>query len=155
MSAEAMQNLLKEFGDLIGIPELCLDEENRCNLMFDDVAVSFELNRDEESFYMYSYLGDASSENRERVYAKLLDANYVFKHTNGATLGVEDASKKIILIRQYALEMMRLSKFESVVEEFVNLAEYWKQKIPTLALAQEQAPFPDEGGISEAHAMKV
>lgn len=155
MSMQSMQNLLCEFGASVGIPSLALDEDNRCNLVFDDIAVSFELSKAEESFYLYSYLGDAPGENREKVYAMLLDANYIFRHTRGATLGMEDASKKIILIREYRLERMRLADFESLVEEFVNLAEYWKQKIITLASAFDEAVSGGEGGISEAHAMKV
>ncbi len=155
MTAEAMQGLFREFGGEIGIPDLQLDEENRCNLMFDDIAVSFELGQDEDSVYIYSYLSDAPLENREEFYARLLDANYTFKYTQGATLGVEYASKKVLLIREYGLETMRLSAFESVVERFVNLAEYWKQKIPTLATFSEQDTLEGKDEPFEAHAMKV
>jgi hypothetical protein len=155
MTAEAMQNLFKEFGETIGIPDLQPDEENRCNLMFDEVAVSFELNQDGNSIYVYSYLGDVPSENREQFYAGLLDANYTFKHTQGATLGVEYASKKVLLIREYGLEAMRLASFEHAVEQFVNLAEYWKQKMPGLALSSEQdSPIGNDDPL-DAHTMKV
>ena len=154
MAAEVMQDLFKEFGNEIGIPDLQPDEENRCNLMFDDVAVSFELSHNEDSIYIYSYLGDAPYENREEFYAKLLDANYTFKYTKGATLGMEYSSKRVLLIREYGLEAMRLANFESVVEGFVNLAEYWKQKMPTLTLAGEQDASIDKDE-SFTHAMKV
>ena len=79
MSIQAMQNLLQEFGVTIGIPSLTLDEDNRCNLVFDDIGISFELSKEQESLYVYSYLGDAPDANREKVYAALLDANYIFQ----------------------------------------------------------------------------
>ena len=155
MTAEAMQSLIGEFGGSIGIPDLRLDEENRCNLMFDDVAVSFELSHSGESLYIYSYLGDAPNENPEKVYARLLDANYIFKHTRGATLGMEESSKKIVLIREYNLRIMRLTDFEAVVETFVDLAEYWKRRIAGLASEEERNSLPDSDETVGTYAVKV
>ena len=88
---DILNNLLGEFGSSIGMPELELDEENRCNLMFDEVAVSFELSPDEASVYLYSYLGDVVSNDSKAAFAVLLDANCLFRGTMGATMGVDEA----------------------------------------------------------------
>lgn len=82
-------NLLAELGAAIGIPELCADEDNICNLLFDEVAVSLELREDHESFYICCILGQTGPDANPAQLAALLDANYLFSGTGGATLGVD------------------------------------------------------------------
>ena len=125
---DILNNLLGEFGTAIGMPELELDEENRCNLTFDEVAVSFELSPDEASVYLYSYLGDVAGNDSKAVFAALLDANYLFRGTLGATMGVDEVSGRVVIIRSEDLSTLRLSRFQSLVEEFVNLAELWQNR---------------------------
>ena len=91
------RNLLGDFGASIGIPELELDEENRCTLGFDEVVVSFELGADAESIHLYAYLGDVVQANADALFSALLDANYCFKGTQGATLGRDEATGKVAL----------------------------------------------------------
>ena len=139
---DILNNLLEEFGASIGMPELELDEENRCNLMFDEVAVSFELSPDEASVYLYSYLGDVVNNDSKAVFSALLDANYLFRGTLGATLGVDEASGRVVMIRLEDLSTLRLSRFQSLVEEFVNLSELWQNRLADFPAqsAQESPP---------------
>ncbi len=133
MSKNMIKNLLQEFGKTIDIAELQLDNEHRCNLLFDDIGVSFELAPDEESIYLYSMLGVAPSTDLESMYALLLDANYIFRGTKGATIGIEASSKSIVLIREERLENMQLAHFESIVKVFVDLAESWRERLNDLS----------------------
>ena len=139
---DILNNLLGEFGSSIGMPELELDEENRCNLMFDEVAVSFELSPDEASVYLYSYLGDVASNDSKAVFAALLDANYIFRGTLGATMGVDEASGRVVMIRSEDLSTLRLSRFQSLVEEFVNLAELWQNRLADFPADTAQQSTP-------------
>ena len=139
MSSNAMNNLLREFGAAIGIPDLQIDEEYRCNMMFDEVPVSFELGGGDESVYIYSLLGRVPDDGHERIYADLLHANYVFAENGGSTLSVDARSGNVVLIREERLELLRLSRLESVVEQFVNVAEGWMRRL-------------DGGGVNEADA---
>ena len=129
MSSAAMNNLLREFGTSIGIPDLQLDEDFRCNLMFDEVPVSFELGEGDESVYIYSLLGRVPDDGLERFYAGLLHANYVFADNAGSTLSVDSQSGNVVLLREERLELLRLSRLESVVERFVNVAEDWMSRL--------------------------
>ena len=139
---DILNNLLGEFGTAIGMPELELDEENRCNLMFDEVAVSFELSPDEASVFLYSYLGDVASNDSKAVFAALLDANYLFRGTMGATMGVDEASGRVVMIRSEDLSTLRLSRFQSLVEEFVNLAELWQNRLADFPADTAQQSTP-------------
>ena len=129
MSLSVMENILAEFGAAIGIPDLRPDAEQRCNLMFDDVAVSFELAAGDDSLYIYSLLGDVPETGAEAAYADLLAANYSFGGTGGSTLSVDPGSGSIVLIREERLEALRLPTFEAVVQDFVNVAEQWMHRI--------------------------
>ena len=123
MSSSVLNNLLREFGSAIGIPDLQLDEEYRCNMMFDEVPVSFELGDGDESMYIYSLLGQVPDDGLEPFYAELLHANYLFAESGGSTLGVDSKSGNVVLLREERLESMRLSTLESVAEQFVSVAE--------------------------------
>ena len=129
MSQSVMENILAEFGASIGIPDLRPDAEQRCNLMFDDVAVSFELGGGDGSLYIYSLLGDVPETGAEAAYADLLGANYSFGGTGGSTHSVDPRTGGIVLIREERLEALRLPTFEAVVQDFVNVAEQWMNRI--------------------------
>lgn len=151
-SSNLLKNLIAEFGASLGIPDLALDEENRCNLMFDEVAVSFELSPDEEAVYVYAYLGDVVRAGNKELFAALLDANYLFKGTRGATIGVDEASGRVVMIRAEDLSAMRLSRFQSLVEEFINLAELWQKKLaefPAQTVQEDSPATPVEALTSK------
>ena len=129
MSSTVMNNLVREFGASIGIPDLQIDEEYRCNMMFDEVPVSFELGDGDESMYIYSLLGHVPDDGLEQLYAELLHANYDFADNGGSTLSVDSQSGNVVLLREERLELLRLSRLESVVEQFVNVAEGWMSRL--------------------------
>ena len=140
MSSSVMNNLIREFGASIGIPDLQLDEEYRCNMMFDEVPVSFELGDGDESMYIYSLLGHVPDDGLERFYAELLHANYVFADSGGSTLSVDSQSGNVVLLREERLELLRLSRLESVVEQFVNVAEDWMSRLRSGGTNEADAP---------------
>ena len=140
MSSTVMNNLLREFGASIGIPDLQIDEEYRCNMMFDDVPVSFELGDGDESIYIYSLLGHVPDDGLEQLYAELLHANYVFADSGGSTLSVDSQSGNVVLLREERLELLRLSRLESVVEQFVNVAESWMSRLRSGGTTEAGAP---------------
>lgn len=144
MSLTTMQSVLSEFGASIGIPDLEPDAEYRCNLMFDDVAVSFELGAGEERLYIYALLGPVPETGAEAVYADLLRANYVLDDTGGSTLGVDPETGGIVLIRTERLDALRLGTFETVVQDFVDAAERWMQRLERGEVgAEPDAPAED------------
>ena len=147
MSSTVMNNLVREFGASIGMPDLQIDEEYRCNMMFDEVPVSFELGDGDESMYIYSLLGHVPDDGLERFYADLLHANYVFADNGGSTLSVDSQSGNVVLLREERLELLRLSRLESVVEQFVNVAESWMTRLGGGGTREVDAPRG--GAVSE------
>ena len=129
MSMAALQSMLKEFGAAVGIPDLEPDDEQRCNMMFDDVALSFELGVGDESVYIYSLLGAVADDEAQGAHAELLHANYAFAGTRGSTLSIDPQTGGIVLMREEQLDSLRLPRFETIMEDFVTVAEQWMQRI--------------------------
>lgn len=145
MSIAIMENLIGEFGAAIGIPDLRTDEDNRCNLMFDDVAVSFELANGGESLFIYSLLGSVPGRDADSFHTAMLHANHLLAATRGSTLSVDAQNNDAVLIREEMLETLRLPRLESIVEDFVNIAELWMEH-----LAAGVVESPAERQTSEA-----
>lgn len=152
MSQAVLKNLIQEFGAAIGIPELETDEEHRCNLMFDDVAVSLELGGGDDSLFIYSLLGTIPDHDAE-FYQALLHANHLLEGTLGSTLSVDPRNKNVVLIREERLEALRLPRLEAIVEDFVNIAEHWMEQLasgqvkrtPSVTAPTADVPSPDAG----------
>lgn len=160
MSAQMLKNLIGEFGHSIGIEELALDDENRCNLIFDSIPVSFELSKKEDTIYLYSYLGDLTEVNKAKLYPALMNANYnyLFKGIGEACFGVEAKSGRIGLLREEHLRGVRLEEFNTLVENFVNYAEAFKNKFMNNQAvgAEEEMPEADQQQDTiDPNAMKV
>ena len=116
----------------------------RCNLMFDDVALSFELGADGESLLIYSLLGAIADGDAGSAHAALLRANHALEATRGSTLSIDPRSGGIVLVRAERLESLRPARFETVVEEFVDVAERWMKHIESGDFeAPSAAPQPD------------
>ena len=130
MSVDALSNLIADFGASIGLPELCLDEDGRVNLEFDDIPISIESSSRDDAVSIYSLIDRLPPGVRhERLYAKLLNANYLHRETDGGALGVDADTGNIVLVREHNLAAMRPGDFEANVERFINLAERWRRVV--------------------------
>ena len=153
MTGSVLHALIGEFGAAVGLDDLAFDDEQRCNLMFDDVAVSLEVGAGDSSLYIYSVLGPEPALDAEQRFAELLKANYAFAQTGGATLALDPAGGGIVLMREEPLETLRLPRLESVIEDFVNVAERLIANLSAGALA---GPAPEaaveSGGQGEGQS---
>ncbi len=74
-------------------------------------------------------------------------ANLYWHRTDGATIGLEDASNGLILADRRPLAALDDGSFEKWVESFVNQVERWKKRIIDI-----KAGVPDESAASTAPA---
>ena len=152
MSLSVMKNLVQEFGAAIGIPDLVPDEQNRCNLTFDDVAVSFELGGRDDSLCIYSLLGTVPDRDAGSFHTALLHANHLLDSTRGSTLSIDPRNTDVVLIREEQLNTLRLPRLEMLIEDFVNVAEQWMEKLASGKIDEPastaiQEPTPPDGAM--------
>lgn len=118
-----VHRLLTDFGKYLGLESLALDENGHCSLTFDETCVHIEA-MDESSFVLlHSSLGEIPENSGREIYTRLLDANYFFQHTAGATLGLEADTGLVVMSHVVDMQDMELSSWEAVVQAFVDAAE--------------------------------
>ncbi len=125
------RHLLAELGDTLNIERLTLEEsDTTCVLFFEgDVVLNIEFDDDSGCLVLSSYLGELPEQNDEPLLRELLAANFHKHRTQGATLGLEEATGGVILCHaQDVGEVDRLG-FEALIETFVEQAEKWSRHI--------------------------
>jgi hypothetical protein len=137
MSKETVNQVLGEFGKQIGLDDLRLDDNGYAALAFDDVVVNLEYDEEPERLLMSAYLGEPQGE-RLKTYELLLDANFCWQGTAGATLSLERETGGIVLFQALPARALERQALEAALETFVNTADAW-----TLQLAQAAVPTAD------------
>lgn len=141
MSAAQTQQLLDHIAELVGLPELELDEDGFCSLLFDDrVAVNISYAADTELLTLYCNLGEIPADQAERVYPLLLEANVLWAGTGGATLGVTPADRCVILAFRDRIKDIDPERFQTLLEGLIDMSEFWMGRIDRSAQAAETAP---------------
>ena len=125
MSEMSVNSLLEGLCLTVGIAPVTLDEKKSCGLMFDSVPVQFVYDDRGRTMRIDSVVGDLSEKFKNEMIADLLDANYVYKGTNGATFGVDNDTGKVLLSLSEEPGDMTQPIFEEKLERFINVAEFW------------------------------
>ncbi|MGL4721758.1 MAG: type III secretion system chaperone, partial [Desulfovibrionaceae bacterium] len=157
MLNEKFDSLLAAFGDTIGIPGLAADDSGISMLAFDDVEIVIQHLADGEMLLLYAYIGSVPPDNKELLYSYLLSSNSFFKETGGATLAVDIPTNAIGMHVAYPIMALDDELFENLLENFVNMAESWMDKIDKFPAilsetgfqtsAPSAAPMPPAGGV--------
>ena len=126
--------VIREFGEKIGIPQLAFDNRGFCQLAFDDrTVVQIQANDEAGTCVLFSLVATLEHGDRLPVYESLLQANLFWSGTDGATLSVEPQTGSVFLARQLPQQVMDLPTFETLMESFVNIAEFWTDELARLS----------------------
>lgn len=139
LTMQEFQQWLKTLSQELNLNEdLVLDEKNQCFLMFDDtMLVEIEYNDKDQQFLFKGSLGNIEDWQTKQIYQRLLEANMLWKETQGALFGLQQYSDKVVLIQHTPVANCDYKNFESCLATFVNTFEYWLKH-----LAEMQAQHP-------------
>lgn len=121
--------LVSEFGKRVGLPDLIFDDAGYCCLIFDDTVINLEVHEDLGILYLYSRVGDLPPENVQNISTLLLEANYLFRGTSGCVLGIDVNKRHIVLAYQAQYRFLDIAAFETMLENFLHVAEKWTKKL--------------------------
>jgi hypothetical protein len=131
MNATSSQGIFAQFIAALarqtGI-DLQIDENDACALVFDDIPVTLQYFRNDGRILFYGILGEIPSDAaaRQALYARLLEANFLFHKTGGATLAVNE-SAGVVTFQQAELALaLSEADFLNLLESWVQLAAYWR-----------------------------
>jgi hypothetical protein len=140
MSVEALQNLLGKFGQRSSIANLQADENGFCRLAFDD-KIEVDLNLEEEAELLFSCrIGQYQETYSQAVFQELLEGNFFWLGTGGATLSIDSSENTVYLAYQEDMAQMDYARFETLLENFINTAEYWMGRLQAVDQAITTAP---------------
>jgi hypothetical protein len=139
---EKVNKIFRDFGKNIGIEELSLDENNYCCLFVEDVAVNIEFDEGTEQLFLCSTIAELPPQNeRMALYDLLLDGNFCFRSTDGATIGVDTEHDLVALVKAVPLERISSSLLETMLVTFADLAKRWQERCRQLV---ESSPAHQE-----------
>ena len=121
---------LQALADLIGLPDLKLDESGMCTLQWnDDVLLSLIVPQGAGAVYFSVSLGPVPPGDREAFFERLLRKNFLLLDTDGATLALDDESREVHLT--YALDLNHFSPetFPDLVGNLLQTAERVKSEV--------------------------
>jgi Tir chaperone protein (CesT) family len=144
---QSCNGLMRALGAEVGIPELTLDEAHCCALAFDSVVVNFELDESSEQLFLYASLGPMPAAG-SKVYEQLLEGNLLWQDTGGATLSLDRQGNRVMLHQDLPAERLSEADFKAAVEQFVNAAEAWTERV-----SEGAAPPRDGAGAPPPSAM--
>lgn len=129
MSDNNAEQVLREFGEKIGIPTLAFNPDKLCTMAFDDLITHIELTDNGKQLTFYLWIAEIESGQRADVAVAIADANYLLAATQGATLGLNSTSGDLVLAMKIPNATLTVASLEQTLEALVNLAKSWQQRL--------------------------
>jgi len=133
------RHILVELGETLNIDRLTLEEsDTTCVLFFEgEIVLNIEFDDDSGCLVLSSYLGELPAHNAQPLLPELLAANFHKDRTQGATLGLEEATNGMILCHAQEVDNIDRLGFEALIEGFVDQVGKWTQRIAESRSADE------------------
>jgi hypothetical protein len=132
------QELLDSFTQKLGISEVVVDADNQCNLEIDGFLLLLRRVEVDETLLMAVVLAPLKGSNIPDLYRILLQGQYFFHLTRGASLSVDLEENFVCLQHLENLRNLAKDDFLQLIERFIQTARYWRQKCWDI-LGQSQA----------------
>ena len=146
VSPTAMTSSLDTFvahvGSLLNSPELHLNQHRICRFTLDEkLEVTVEECNPPDAVHCYAVVAKNPPSGRERLYATMLEAQLFGTQVgDGMRFGLDDAEGEILIEKHISLSGLDKEAFATSLEEFVNWAFFWTDKLVPLL---EPEPFPN------------
>lgn len=135
------EELMVEAGRRLGVDMVVHDGATQ--LTVDGMEVSILEMPTIESVVLNAIVGDPPPQGLEALYRAMLEANYNFAGTAGATLSVDPSGGALVLTRLEPLALLDADRFLSLLEGFVNVLETWRRIVEDYR-PDESRPAADE-----------
>ena len=116
-------------------------DDNKVYVNFDDIALLIEHLPDAEQLLLAAPVTEVPAEGREKLYRLLLQGQYAFAETRGATLALDGEESFISLQTAPSLRALTQENFPALVENFLNMVDYWRTRC--LEITGESSPGED------------
>ena len=136
-----LAELMKELASELGLGEIELEEDGGGQITIDDdLAIDLEAAEDGFGFVISATVGTIPDEEREAVFAELLEANLLGQGTGGASLALDSTLNEIVLCRSIPQDDLRFEVFDQELVTFVEALRWWRERLESGALGAKEEP---------------
>lgn len=145
---DVLGRLLTELGKNIGIEDLALDDEGCLAMVVDDLTVNMEYDETSSQFFLYAEVAQLASDQRAKAFEMLMDANYLFKGTQGGAFGADPFNGQVVYAMKVPVAVLDYARFETMLDAFTDTAKLWTDRLASPQGVGAQAmPFPGLPGL--------
>ena len=130
------KELMKQFTEKCEVKGVTV-EDNAVALEIDGVVFAFLHDPGSEVLTVVADLGQQSMDANGPFGAMMLQANFLFEATRGATLFQNPENKSFGLQQQYRLAHLDVDLLSAEVEKIANVADEWKEVLSGVRAAEE------------------
>ena len=106
---------------------------------------------DDDLLLIHADIGEIPSENRDRICAAAMEANFLYQGTGGATLAVDPNSGHLHLQKYNWLDRLDVEKAMTSLTRFADMVKLWKGLVAETKArafgASEASSTPTPGGF--------
>jgi hypothetical protein len=148
-----VNHLLQRLGKVLDLSALALDANNHCLILFDDkIVLNLEVCEEDETLVIYSYISVVPFAGKELVLEILLEANFFWKISNGATFAIDKQTQTLVLQQKFPIPLPNPNSFEDNLAVFVDVVEAWMKRIDDICTEAEALSEDDlKVDLSEKH----
>ena len=128
--------MIEGIGNNLGV-EL-VDEGGAAAVEVDGNPIILQM-ADDDLLLMHADLGEMAPENRDRIRAAAMEANFLYQGTGGATLAVDPRSSHLYLQKYNWLDRLDAEKAVKSLTRFADTVQAWKEIV-----AETRADAPAE-----------
>ena len=148
MSLKTYIDLIEAFAAEVGLDAQALANTQEVVIDGLPIGLSYEGNEEFGDILYFVEVGAPQDARKAQVYETLLAANYLWAGTGGATLGVHQDTKQVILAGRCEVEGITAEGLALLLDALAETAQFWKGYV-----AGEQ-PAP-EMNLPPTFAMRV
>lgn len=146
--SEKFNALIEAFAKHVGLPDDSGFTET-LTMSVDDVAVGIQyvFDSSEESIVLYCDLGPIPEQKERDIYRNLLEGNYFWTGTGGATLSINSDTGHALAAHAMPLEELDGEGLAVAIDAFADVGEFWTRFITSSELDTDTGVGPSAGGI--------
>lgn len=141
--------IIKKFGKKIGI-DIEPSDEGVYMFEVDQMLVTFHVMPELDTIVLTGDIGEPPPEKLENLYKTMLQAQYLFQNTYGATISLNPETNRFVLCKALSCKILDDDSFFGETEQFINTLDVWVKLVKNFrdaaSLAEETGmPMPSFG----------
>ena len=148
-----INDILKSFSEKIGM-EIMPSDDGVYMFDVDGIIVTFHVLQEIDTIVLTGDIGEPPPERLENLYKTMLEAQYLFNGTVGATISLNSENNHFYLCKALPQKILDGDLLYAETEQFVNTLEVWvklvanyRDVVPKTEVTDETTPNLDSNGF--------